>query len=95
MALVNVKLQYRHRGASLNENGYNCGEKSLSVVIVETWVVGNLPRIPKTRHNSSKKRHVLFSFKNNYERLLNYKNRNIPPLALETALFLVGCCKKC
>ena len=32
MALVNVKLQYRHRGASLNEKGYNCGEKSLSVV---------------------------------------------------------------
>ena len=55
-----LKLQYRHRGASLNEKGYNCGEKSLSVVIVETWVVGNLPRIPKTKHDSTNERNVLF-----------------------------------
>ena len=87
-----LKLQYRHRGASLNEKGYNCGEKSLSVVIVETWVAGNLPRIPKTKQQT---RDMCYFLKNYYERLLNYKNRNIPPLALETALFLAGCCKKC
>ena len=47
----------------------------------------------KTQLNKQEK--CVIFLKNNYERLLNFKNRNIPPLALETDLFLAGCCKKC